>query len=237
MQRYFTDNKDNNTFILSKDDSYHALKVMRLTVNDKIEVVFENNLYICNIVNTNNLVIANIINSSISKSDNFNITVVQSLVKEQKMDLILQKSTELGVTEIIPLETERCLIKSNDKYYKKIDRWKKIVKEASQQSKRLDVPIVSNVLEIDELIKLNYDIKILCSVNEKSVMLNKIINKDIINKRILIVVGPEGGFTDYEEELFTNNGFIRVSLGNNVLRTETVSLYLLSVIGFNYMRW
>ena len=101
------------------------------------------------------------------------LVVVCSLVKEQKMDLILQKLTELGVSRIIPLKTERSIVKIDEKREcKKLIRWQAICKEASEQAKRNSVPIITDIYTLKDLIKEESDIKLLCSVNEKNNFIN-----------------------------------------------------------------
>ena len=235
MQRYF---KDTNldTFELSSDDSYHITKVMRNNIGDKVEVVIDKKLFICEIVKMNNLVTVEKVEEVECDSElSCYVTIAQSLVKEQKMDLILQKSCELGVSEIIPINATRSIVKLDKKESKKIDRWNKILKEASEQSKRIIIPKVKEIMDIKDLVNLDYDIKILCTVNELSMSLKEVLNKDLNNLRILLVVGPEGGFTDSEEKILIDNGFISTTFGRRVLRTETASLYALSVINYILM--
>ena len=235
MQRYFVDNIDNDMCTLNDIDTNHFLKVMRGKLDDKIEIVHNRTLYLCKIININPLQ-AQIIKEEQDQQNDFNIDIAQALVKEQKMDYILQKSTELGVRNIIPLKVTRSIIKIDDKKDKKIQRWNKVVQEASKQSKRLESPKVLDIMTIDELSKLDYDYKVLCSVNEVSINIKRVLDKVSISDRILFVVGPEGGFTEEEEKKLISNGFITVSLGSNVLRTETVSLFLLSIISYHFMR-
>ena len=85
---------------------------------------------------------------------------------------------------------------------------------------------------IKDLSKLEYDIKILCTINELSTNIKNILPKDLNNLKILLVIGPEGGFTDKEEQILIDNGFISTSFGNRVLRTETASLFALSIINY-----
>ena len=236
MQRYFSD-KNLDIFELSSDDSYHIIKVMRNSIGDKIEVVIDKCLYICEIVKISDLVTVRRLEEVECDSElPCYVTIAQSLVKEQKMDLILQKSCELGVSEIIPINTTRSIVKLDKKETKKIERWNKILKEASEQSKRVVIPTIKEILDIKDLTKLDYDIKILCTVNELSTSLKKVLSKDLNNVKIILVIGPEGGFTDSEEKLLIDNGFISTSFGNRVLRTETASLYALSIINYILMR-
>ncbi len=237
MQRYFCNNKS-LIYSLDKEDSYHIIKVMRNRVGDKIEIVNDTVLTICTITSTNNNIVTVSESERLNSNNELNvhITIAQSLVKEQKMDYILQKGTELGINEIIGINANRSIIKLNNKDNKKIERWNKILKEAAEQSKRNKIPIFSNILNIDDLIKLEYDYKLLCSVNEKTISINKVLSNIKNNDRILIVIGPEGGFTNEEEQLLIDNGFTSVSLGNRVLRTETASLFITSCINYELMR-
>jgi 16S rRNA (uracil1498-N3)-methyltransferase len=239
MQRYFLDKKEQNNFIISGDDYHHIINVMRMNINDNIEIIYDKELYICQIKEIiNNSVIAEIIlNKEENNELDVNITIAQALVKDDKMEYILQKGTELGVANFIAINMERSIVKlESNKQDKKIIRWQKICKEASEQSKRNIVPKVDNVLSIKELIKLNYNYKLLCSVNEKKINVKTILQKIKKDDKIVIVIGPEGGLTDQEEQLLITNGYIRVSLGNRVLRTETASLYITSIINYELMR-
>ena len=234
MQRYFVSNRENDTFLLSSSDSYHINTVMRMELTDKIEIIYDNKLYISEIVELNPLVKAKVINEVDTNNElSINVTIVQSLVKEQKMDYILQKATELGVNEIIPYMAERSIVKLDNKRDKKIERWQKIVKEACEQSKRNYIPVVTNVMTLSNLVKLSdYDMKFLCTVNENSQNIKKVLSNLNRNVRMLFVIGPEGGFTKQEEDKLIENGFISLSLGNSVLRTETASTFIMSVIRY-----
>ena len=236
MQRYFVDGEYKEKIMLSEEDSHHIKNVMRMAVFDKIEVVVENRLFLYRIIDLENNVVAEELEELSNDSElKLKVTIAQALVNEQKMDYILQKSCELGVHSIIPLNVTRSIVKVNGKEEKKINRWKKIVKEASEQSKRVSIPIISEVLNIDKLIKLDYDVKILCSVNEMTTSVKKVLSKVSSCDRILFVIGPEGGFTKQEERKLIDNGFISVSFGKTVLRTETASIFIMSIINYILM--
>lgn len=236
MQRYFSNKQDGNSFILNNDDLYHIRKVMRMTNGEKIEVVYNNELYICSIENVNTDIKINKINKLEEKvSNKLEISIAVPLVKEQKLDLILQKSTELGVDKIIIYEAERSVIKINiDKENNKLQRWQKICKEASEQSKRTDIPSVIGICKLNDLI--NYDgQKIVCSTKKSVNNIKFFLQNNIDCDKLFIVIGPEGGLSEREELFLTNNKFIPLSLGNRILRVETVPLFLLSVINYNLM--
>ena len=234
MQRYFAKDKVNNKIILLDSDIHHIKKVMRMNINDNIEVIYDKKLYLCKIIDNYDIEIVNEINED--KELNVDVTVAIGMVKEQKFDLILQKLTELGVKEIIPLAMERSIIKlDKSKIDKKVERWNSICKEASEQSKRNIIPKVSLPMTLNELVKLNYDKKLVCSVKQKDNFINKYLQFKDEYVKMIIVIGPEGGVSDKEEEFLNNNDFISVSLGSRVLRVETAAIYVASVINYSCM--
>lgn len=232
MQRYFAKEIKDNDIILNDTDIHHIKTVMRMKNNDEIEVIYDKKLYLCSIEDINNIKLKIESISEENNELNKEIIVALGLVKEQKMDLILQKLTELGVSKIIPVNMERSIVKlDNKKEEKKLQRWNMICKEASEQSKRNIIPIVSEIINFKDLIKIESDLKLVCSVSEKYNMIYDYIEKDNYNS-ILLVIGPEGGISPKEEEYLKNNNFNLVSFGNLVLRVETACIYITSVLNY-----
>lgn len=236
MQRYFAKEKQNDLFILENSDIRHIKLVMRMQDNDKIEVVYENTVNVCCLVNVKSDIKIKLVETLETKTNVFrNITLIIPVLKEQKMDYILQKSTELGVSKIIPILTERTIIKLNAKdKAKKQERWQKIVKEASEQSKRSDLPIIDEIIELKNIKQTN-DINIVCSTIEKKNTIKKVFSNIKKCDNISIVIGPEGGLSEKEEKLLNKLGFVSTTLGDRILRVETVPLFVLSVINYIYM--
>ena len=232
MQRYFAKESNDNNIVLEDSDIHHIKTVMRMKENDKIEVIYNNKLHICSIENIDNVKLK--IESILDEDNELNkeIIVALGLVKEQKMDLILQKLTELGVTKIIPVNMERSIVKlDNKKEEKKLQRWNMICKEAAEQSKRNIIPIVTEIMNLKDLTTIKTDLKLVCSVSEKDNIIYNYIEKDNYNS-ILLVIGPEGGISPKEEEYLKNNNFNLVSFGNLVLRVETACIYIASVLNY-----
>lgn len=232
MQRYFGIKKINNIIYLNIEDFNHIKNVMRKKADDKVFVVYDEVSYICSL--NNDLMSATIV-EQINNNNSLNVLLYIPILKEEKIDLIIQKSTELGVKKIIPVEMQRCKFKINiDKKEKKISRWKRIAKEASEQSHRNDIPLIEDIVKIEDIV--SSDVNIVCSTDKESVkninkVLNGVNNSDIIS----VVFGPEGGFTDKEENLLLDKGFTKTTLGSRILRTETVPLYILSIINYIFM--
>lgn len=231
MQRYFVKEKINNNFILYDTDIHHIKKVMRCKIGDKIETVYDSTVYTCQITNLEPLDLEIISSQKEDRELPLDITIAISLVNEQKFDLILQKLTELGVSTIIPLKTERSIIKiDNQKVSKKIERWQMICKEASEQSHRTKVPKVENIINLTDLIKVDKQLKLICSLRDNTKKLGEYFTND--TKELLFVIGPEGGFSPKEEELLLNNNYKPVSLGKRVMRVETAAIYVASIISY-----
>lgn len=236
MQRYFVkekDNNNNNNFILNDSDIHHIKKVMRCKNNDEIEVVYNRIVYLCSIDTIEPLTLRIIDSYEEDRESNVNLTIAVSLVQEQKFDLILQKLTELGVTKIIPLKTERSIVKiDNSKADKKKTRWETICKEASEQSHRTTIPQISDIMTMKELLNHKRELNLICSLNEDTKPLETHLTSEL--KDILFVIGPEGGFSPKEEEFLLSNGFNGTSLGKRVLRVETAAIYVASIINYVY---
>jgi len=237
MQRYFVDNKENDVFVLSGDDSHHVINVMRMSLNDNVEVVYDSDVYVASIIDLKIPVKCRIVNKIDSCERSIpKVIIVQALVKEQKMDYILQKACELGVYEIIPVNTSRSVVKIDKSDSKKIMRWNKILKEASEQSKRNTIPILDKVYNFNDLLSLDIKEKYICSTKENKKLLKSTLSKININDTIVYVIGPEGGLDPAEEDKLIENGYVPVSLGNNILRTETASLFIMSAINYEFER-
>ena len=235
MQRYFSNLLNNNEYLLSSDDSYHIKKVMRMKIGDEIEIVDNKKVFLCKIVSLEP-VKAKVIKVIIENHENSKkVILVQSLVNETKMDYVLQKGTEIGYTEFYGFKAHNSVIKENDKSNKKLLRWQKIVKEAAEQSKRNIIPEVMEIVDITGLCKLKADLKLLLTVNEKTKNIKKVLKEFQNYDTIIIVVGPEGGFTPKEEEQLMKNGYISTSLGGRVLRSETAGMVALSMINYEWM--
>ena len=239
MDRFFVDKKninlENNTCIIEGEDVKHISKVLRCKIGEEIELCDkDNNEYICEITDiSKDLVELNILNKvDIKREANVRVKLYQGLPKGPKMEMILQKLTEVGVDEIILVQTKRSVVKVDDKKEdKKIERWERIIYEAAKQSKRGIIPKLRGVLSFKETLEdmKNNDMNICPYENERTVSIKKAIQNSDINN-IGIFVGPEGGITEEEIESVQNIGSHVVSLGPRILRTETASVVASSIV-------
>ncbi|AKX33996.1 16S rRNA (uracil1498-N3)-methyltransferase [Spiroplasma litorale] len=239
MYQYFATKKYGEKFILKDNDFHHIKNVIRLKENEKVTIVYMNDKYICKILNFDqnqcNLKILEVLN--ITKSNKPIVNLFCGIIREQKWDYLLQKTTELGVNNIYPVIFKRSIIKIEPKdEVKKITRWQNIVLTASKQTKSTNIPTVMPIIRnLDDVICKNADLNIICYENEKNTTLKSLISnkKDSFNS-INILIGPEGGFENYEVKLLEEANYNIVTLGSNILRAETAPLFVLSCLNYEF---
>jgi len=242
MPRFFVKKEqiENKIITIIGEDVKHIKNVLRKQIGDNIEVCNQDTglAYRCEILEIKEEQIINKIFEEITSiKEKIKIDIYQGLPKADKMELIIQKSVELGANAIIPVEMKRCVVKLDSKSEsKKIERWQKIAESAAKQSGRNTIPEIRSMVKVEDIVKLKdeYDSMIVCYENEKE---NHIKNelKKLKNKqelRIAVIIGPEGGLEEKDVEELKRNGASIVTLGNRILRTETVALSLLSIITY-----
>ena len=227
---------------ITGEDVNHIKGALRHKVGDELTICSESGeRYSAKIAEiTNDEIILNITEHiDFSTEPDVNITLVQGLPKSDKMDFIVQKATELGVSNVIPVITDRVIVKideSNEK--KKVDRWNKIVFEASKQSGRTRVPTVENIVNLENIIeKLSkYDIVIVPYECEKENTIKAILTNIHTNvKDVAVVIGPEGGFSVSDIDALKRLDNIKlVSLGKRILRTETAGIATIAMLLYEY---
>ena len=159
------------------------------------------------------------------------ITLYQSVSKGERMDLTIQKSVELGVYKIVPVISDRCVVKLDGKSSKS-DRWQKIALEAARQSGRDIVPVVTEPVVFAKAVSsCNESIKVIPWEEAKGLTLKRLISERDA-KSIAVFIGPEGGYTPAEADLARSNGITPVTLGERILRTETAGPAVLAMINY-----
>lgn len=226
---------NNNEALITGTDYRHIVKVLRLNTGDEI-TLFDNNSseYRGRIreIGKREIWVEIIESREVNTESPLRITLLQGLPKADKMDYIVEKATELGVHAIVPVITERTQFAQRDR--KK--RWERITTEAAKQCGRTKPADIENTLDFSKAIKTYSDkeLKLILHVNCEVSVKNYIKNTLQAPTNIVIFVGPEGGFSDKEILLSNEMGFISLGLGPRVLRTETASVAVLSVLQFRY---
>ena len=232
-----------NQIIILGQDVNHIKKVLRAKIGDELQICNSQNgeNFLCEIDNLEEEKIICQIKEKIQEQveSNIEVTIFQGLPKADKMEYIIQKSVELGVYDITPVEMKRCVVKLNEKdKSKKIERWQKISEVAAKQCGRDIIPQINNIINIKNICNLiqEYDMVWVTYENEEKNTLKEQLenikkqNNSKSKVKIGIIIGPEGGLEEKDVETLKENGAKVITLGRRILRTETVALNVLSII-------
>lgn len=241
MQQYFI-NQDlavNDELVFDKEQSHHLAKVLRAKVGYEVYVIDNSSKrFLATLTNVANEVSA-LISEELSSENELPIKIklVCALIKGERFDFMLQKCSELGVSEIVPLQTKRNVVKLlGENNTKKLVRWNKIALEACEQSKRNKLVEVTDVISLKMIDKHLSTLNLVCyeDARELSQSLKVHLNQYPNLDSITVVIGPEGGFEYQEIEYLESLGFKQASLGKRILRAETAAISIVDKIGYHF---
>jgi 16S rRNA (uracil1498-N3)-methyltransferase len=220
---------------LDANASHHVARVLRAKIDDTL-ILFngDGNDYSATIVHIDKKSVDVMIRDCTKgqKEPSIDITLAQGIARGDKMDFIIQKAVELGVTSIFPLITERCNVKLESKREaRRLEHWQLIIISACEQSGRTVIPAIFAPQTLSHwLMQLHTN---LCFVLSPHVQ-NKLPNDNIMTNPVTLLLGPEGGLSDNEMALAVKNNFLPLNLGPRVLRTETATIAALTAIQLRY---
>ena len=236
IQRFHVDqiDKSKSHLEIAGEQSHYVTRVLRLQTGDRM-ILFDGSgsEWKAKIIDTkrNRLLLELEERATPDRESPINLTLIQSISRSQRMDLVMQKSTELGVTRIVPVFSTNTIVKMNeDKIEKKINHWRNILISASEQSGRTKIPdLISPIqLETECLKRYKGDLSIFYDTTGKD-------SYDANNpKDITAVIGPEGGFTEDEKQMAIDAGYMVMQSGPRLLRTETAPIMALSILQYLY---
>lgn len=224
MHRFFAERVNEKEALLSKEESQHALKVLRMAQGDACQALLEGEIYAASIAACGENVLLSLGEKLPSPEADVRITLYQGLPKGDKMEYILQKCTEVGVDRFVPVLFSRCVVKWEKKdNEKKLPRWQRIVLEAAKQSGRARVPQVDAPVTVEELCRrmAGHEKVLIPWEEEKGNGIRRFWQGE---KDVAIVIGPEGGMDEKEVEKMKGAAAVPVTLGPRILRTETAGL-------------
>lgn len=249
MPKFFVNNNqiEDEKITIIGEDVKHIVSVLRLKIDDEILICDKQNGISYNTKIDEILKEKVICKIECESTDivesNIKVSIFQGLPKADKMEYIIQKCTELGAVEFIPVALKRCIVKLSGKdEEKKIERWQKIAEVAAKQSGRDIIPDVKNVINLGKLKEFvsEFDLFIVAYEAEKESTLKAILQKykegisENIEVKIGVVVGPEGGLDIEEVEALKESGAKIITLGNRILRTETAPIAIVSNIMYEF---
>lgn len=243
MSKFFvkTEQINNNDIVIIGDDVNHIINVLRMKKTDKVQICNQDtgDNYNAEIVNYSKNEVECKIISKINETteSNVHITLFQGIPKFEKMELIIQKNTEVGIKSIVPVIMERTVVKLDEKIAsKKLERWQKIAEIAAKQSMRDIIPQIRNITKLKDIDTTEFDAVLVAYENEEHNMLKtelqklerkiKSNNSSEQQYNIAIVIGPEGGISEKELVMLAEKNAKFVSLGKRILRTETAGVVM-----------
>lgn len=245
MQRYFIEQPfQEQRASLSGEDARHISKVMRMREGDEIIVVANGEAYVCTIEQIADEIVVKQTSQQLASAEMpVQVTVACGLPKGDKLELIAQKGTELGMFALLPFEAERSIVKWDAKKgAKNQQRLQKIAKEAAEQSHRTHIPQIYEPISFKQLLQKVADFDIVFIADEEDAkaetrarfadQLKKVYDKKL--KSILVIFGPEGGISRKESEALLQVNAQTMSLGPRILRAETAPLYALAAISYEF---
>ncbi len=247
MYRFYVEkeqiNVNDRTAVITGDDVNHIKNVLRMKKGEEVSIMVpgDDSEYRCavNVLNEDSVELDLLFVKNSNVELPCEVVLYQALPKADKMELVITKAVELGASRIVPVATNRAVVKLDGaRADKKITRWNAISEAAAKQSKRAMIPEVSNVMSMKEALDdcRSSDVKIIPYELADQDSMND--TRDIIGhikpgSKIAVFIGPEGGFTDEEISLSREAGFTPITLGHRILRTETAGLVVLSWLIYN----
>lgn len=241
-----SDIEKRNHINLSHDKAHYLLNVMRRKTNDIINVIDGHGRAFQAQIQSirNGSVFLNILTEITPDTESpLNLILCQGIIKGEKMDIVVQKATELGVRQIIPMITERVIVKET----RKLKRWQKIAEEAAEQCGRTVIPIIHEPVGMQKfLIQTNSEIphrrnglifweeggKPIADALRDAAYPENAKGDSVKNAPFYIVIGPEGGLTSQEAGLAEESGFIKTTLGKRLLKSETAAIAAITLVQF-----
>ncbi len=238
MYHFFVEEEQVNgeNAYISGSDVNHIVNVLRMKIGEELLISVKGDWdYLCKIEEIeSDRVNLKLLESMEQRELPIKLTLLQGIPKSDKLEMIVQKAIELGVSEIIPVKTNRVVVKIDEKKTQaKVNRWNAIAESAAKQSKRSIIPKVLKPQTLDNALEIvkDYGVKLLPYENADGIKKTKDILNSLDSKNnIAVFIGPEGGFEEAEVKKSTDSGFEVITLGKRILRTETAGLALLSNI-------
>ncbi|MEK6681195.1 MAG: RsmE family RNA methyltransferase [Nitrospirota bacterium] len=239
---FFINSKDiiNNHIVIADATLRHIKKVLRLAKGDRIWAGDDKRRrYLIELTEIDNKrALAKILEiKESSQLPSKEIILAQSILKGEKMDMLIQKATELGIAKIIPVISERTIVKIKEGSAIKEERWQKIAKEASQQCGRWDIPEIGHLKGFEDTLEnmKGIDLGLILWEGERTNRLKTILRSFSGNIKVAgILIGPEGGFTEKEVGLARQHRFISVTMGDMILRAETAAITAIGIIQYEF---
>ena len=231
MRRFFSDDIAGQTATISGDDAHHINRVLRMKAGDALSLCDGAGHEFDAVITTisQDAVVCALGERRESAAESpVHVTLFQCLPKTGKMELIVQKCTELGVFSVVPVHSARCVVLPGKDYDKKRERYNRVALEAAKQSRRAMIPQVLSLIELKRIDVQAFDLFLVAYEDENTVSLKQALRAANSPGSIALLIGPEGGLEEGEVRQLVQAGAVSVSLGKRILRTETAGMAMLA---------
>ncbi len=236
-RRWIADSWDNDTARLSGAQAAHLARVLRAQAGMQFDIVAGDRVRRGSIVEISDLIIEFALGEEIDADPPLPVTLLLAVFKFDRLEWAIEKATELGVERIVPVLARRTEKHLAQAAMTRVERWRRIAREAAQQSRRSDTVEILDPLQLKDAVHDEPEaIRLLLTESERTTTLRDALASSGTNsngsgpKRIRLAIGPEGGWTPEEEKLFANEGWKPVSLGPRILRAETAAIAAVSIV-------
>jgi len=233
-RRWIADKIQGNLAFLQGQNAEHLARVLRARVGQEFEIAAENRIYLGRIKHISEQEVIFELSQeleSVEAEAKSGVMLWLAVFKFDRMEWAIEKATELGVDKIIPLIAQRSDTHLAAAAKKRVERWRRITREASQQSRRSLPPEVLGPTSLKEALGSAGGTRVVLSEYEKERQLAAVLSEVDAREAISLAIGPEGGWTEKELEAFSLAGWTPASLGPNILRAETAAIAALAVMG------
>lgn len=229
-RRWIADRVEGNRAFLTGKNAEHLARVLRARVGQEFDIATGDQVRLGRVASISNEAVEFELGNAVATTREGRVSLVLAVFKFDRMEWAIEKATELGVASIQPVIARRTEMHLATAAARRVERWRRIAREAAQQSRRADIPNIADPVRLKDALSLEADMKIVLSENERGLMLKDALEQLTTgDRRVATAIGPEGGWTEDELHEFAAAGWTPASLGPTILRAETAAIAALAI--------
>jgi 16S rRNA (uracil1498-N3)-methyltransferase len=229
-RRFIADEVSGDRAALVGEHADHLVRVLRARIGQDFDIATGEAVRRGRIISLTNGRIEFDLGEEVSTAALAEITLILAVFKFDRMEWAIEKCTELGVSRIVPVIARRTDSHLAAASAKRVERWRRIARQAAEQSRRATPPEIAAPIKLSEALNLQVPLRLMLAESEEQSLLRDVVKPDLAQGGIALAVGPEGGWTDDELQSFQQAGWISASLGNTILRAETAAMAATAIV-------
>jgi 16S rRNA (uracil1498-N3)-methyltransferase len=230
-RRFFVDTVQSGRALITGPDAHHLTRVLRVEPGQQFEISDNHTVYLAEVESARKDLVSFAVREKVASAEpRVLTTVLASLIRFERFEWMLEKATELGVARVVPVQAERSEKGLEQAAAKRISRWNRIAREASEQSRRARLPEIGTPLDLAGALHIDHAYRYVLEETEAPPILTELPAHREPGDSVALLVGPEGGWTDREREQIAGANWRPVSLGSQILRAETAAIAALAIV-------